>query len=143
MSVNSKMTAIADKIRVLSGTSGAMGLDAMATHVNTANSNVSTEAGLIAQIQSALEGKAAGGGSVETCTVTITFPVGDVYYSGGGGYKRRVYVETVDYTSNTGITTYEQDALEGSYRSDTYSFTINAVKNTFIYKESKNGNKTV
>lgn len=74
MSVNSKMTAIADKIRVLSGTEDAMGLDAMATHIGEANTNVSTEAGLIAQIQTALQNKAAGStgsGSVDTCTIKI------------------------------------------------------------------------
>lgn len=41
MSVNSKMTALADEIRVLSGAEGTMGLDAMKSNVNTANSSVS------------------------------------------------------------------------------------------------------
>lgn len=71
------LTSIADKIRVLSGTENAMGLDAMAEHVGKANDNVATEADLIAQIASTLEGKAAGGDSgssgatIETCTVTL------------------------------------------------------------------------
>lgn len=55
------LTSIADKIRVLSGTEDAMGLDDMAEHVGEANEDVITEAGLIKQIASALEGKAAGG----------------------------------------------------------------------------------
>ena len=61
MSVNSKMTALADEIRELSGASEAIGLDAMKTYVNEANTDVATEANLIEQIASALEGKAAGG----------------------------------------------------------------------------------
>ena len=40
MSVNSKMTAIADKIRSFLGISGAMGLDAMATNLGTEQTNV-------------------------------------------------------------------------------------------------------
>ena len=73
MSVNSKMTAIADEIRELSGTTGTMGLDAMATNVGEANDEIGTQADVLAQVVAALEGKAAGGGSggVETCTVTV------------------------------------------------------------------------
>ena len=62
MSVSSKMTAIADEIRELSGTSGAMGLDAMKTNLSDANDEVASQASLIAQIAKALEDKAAGGG---------------------------------------------------------------------------------
>lgn len=40
MSVNSKMTAIAEKIRALLGISGTMGLDAMATNLGTEQTNV-------------------------------------------------------------------------------------------------------
>lgn len=40
MSVNSAMTAIADKIRTLLGTTGKMGLDAMATNLTTVQNNV-------------------------------------------------------------------------------------------------------
>ena len=61
MSVNTKMTAIANEIRTLSGTTETMGLDSMASHVGDANTKISSQAELIAQITAALEGKAAGG----------------------------------------------------------------------------------
>ena len=76
------LTAIADEIRILSGTEGTMGLDAMKTNVSEANANVDTEADLIAQIGAALEGKAGGsdsGGSIDVCQVT--FYCVDEYYN--------------------------------------------------------------
>lgn len=72
MLVQSKsLTNIADKIRVLSGTTEQMGLDDMATNVGEANSDVATEADLIAQISTALEGKASGNES-DIPLITIT-----------------------------------------------------------------------
>lgn len=58
MVVNSKMTAIADKIRDLLGISDKMGLDAMATNLGTAVNEVNAQAELIQQIKSVLEAKA-------------------------------------------------------------------------------------
>lgn len=81
--VNEKMTAIADEIRTLSGTTGAMGLDAMASNVGDANGVISDQTVLIAQIASALEGKAAGGGNnVNTVYVGASAPTADIGQDG-------------------------------------------------------------
>lgn len=64
------LTALADEIRELSGTTGYMGVSAMTTHVSEANTNISTESDLIAQIQTALEGKAADTPVLQSKTVT-------------------------------------------------------------------------
>lgn len=69
------LTAIADKIRVLSGTEDAMSLNAMESHVGEANTDVATEADLIEQIASALEGKAGGGIGGGDDGENITFSV--------------------------------------------------------------------
>ena len=76
MSVNSKMTAIADQIRTLNGGTEKLGLDAMATQVGAANSTVTAQASLISQIASALEGKAAGG------SVELQYATGSKTFSG-------------------------------------------------------------
>ena len=65
---NTKMTAIADEIRELSSTTDPMGLDAMATHIGVANSEIVNQTDLIIQLISAVEGK-SGNGSVK---LTIT-----------------------------------------------------------------------
>lgn len=73
MSVNTKMTAIADEVRDLTGVTSTLTLDAMASNLSDANDEVSSQTNLIAEIVSALEGKASGGSgdSIKTCTVTV------------------------------------------------------------------------
>ena len=61
MSINSKMTGIADRIRSLLGISGKLGLDAMNTNLETANEEVATQGELMEQILTALDGKSVGG----------------------------------------------------------------------------------
>lgn len=69
----SGVVRIADTLNTaLSNVSGAEPDLEIRNNVDTLNINVTTQTNLISQIQTALEGKAAGGGgSVETCTLTI------------------------------------------------------------------------
>lgn len=78
MSVNSKMTAINDQIRTLSGKTGVMGLDAMATNIKDANTEISEQMELIAQISEALENKAAGSGGVTLPELTNPASTSDI-----------------------------------------------------------------
>ena len=74
MTVQSKLTAIADKIRAILGSSGKMGLDNMATNLTEVNDEVIDQEELIEQIAATLEGKGINGGvniTGETCTVTF------------------------------------------------------------------------
>ena len=75
MSVNSKMTAIANEIRELSGSNEKMGLDSMANILNTENINLTTETAIytnelaelqtkITALEDALEGKAGSGSNI-------------------------------------------------------------------------------
>ena len=60
MTVNTKMKAIADEVRDLTGATSTLTLDAMASNLSDANDEVSSQADLIAEIVSALESKVAG-----------------------------------------------------------------------------------
>jgi hypothetical protein len=68
--VNNKLTNLADEIRELSGVTEPLGLDEMVTNVNTANTDVATMAGLIEELNTALDGKSVSGGGAGVETVT-------------------------------------------------------------------------
>jgi hypothetical protein len=71
MSVNSKMTALADEIRELSGTTTTKSIDTMTSDVNTANVEIAEQAELLEQIATALEGK-TGSGCTEDLNTELT-----------------------------------------------------------------------
>ena len=68
MSINSKMTALADEVRELSGTTTPKGIDTMTTDISNANIEINEQMDLIAQISTALEGKAGMDTSDATAT---------------------------------------------------------------------------
>ena len=61
MSVNSKMTAIANPIRTLMGKTNKLGMDAMASDLGNVVGEVDTQSTLIQRIKTALEDKSAAG----------------------------------------------------------------------------------
>lgn len=82
MSVSTKMTAIADKIRSLLGLTGTMGLDAMASNLGEVEDEVDSQTELINQIVSALEGKVSSDSANINKFITITTEEcsADLYY---------------------------------------------------------------
>lgn len=120
MSINSKMTAINDEIRSLLGITGNMGLDAMATNLETANDEVDTQAALIAQIATAMGGKAQGTGgtsggtsgglpsgvsALAFGTISPTSDASSVNITHGLGTKPNFYLfaeVNANYTSSVG-----------------------------------------
>lgn len=126
MSVNTKMTALADEIRTLSGTTDKLGLDAMKSNVNEANGEIDDQADLISQIQTALTGKTGGGEDVSTEVGVYTnlltdlettieelpdagsgsIEISTVTFSGGNTYN-------VWYTNESGVPSYTRIVSSG------------------------------
>ena len=138
MSVNEKMTAIADGVRTLSGESGKMGLDAMSEKIATANTTVDGQSDLIHQIKVALRGKAAGGGDgadnnavlkaiVEGATTEIRLP------NGIENIKKYLYYQDTNLTNIQGydVNTVGNRAFYGC--NALTSFTFPAINNISDY----------
>lgn len=100
--LNTKMTAIADEIRALSGTTAAMGLDAMASTLSAENTNFSanllTQDDLIAQIQNAVNSLPEAGivePVLQTKTVIPTKSTQNITPDGGYDGLSKVTVRAI------------------------------------------------
>ena len=77
MSVQEKMTALANEIRELSGMTELLGLDAMAEQTAQANTQTALQMNLIVRIRDALKNVSGG--------------TGDMFTSGASGHLPTVY----------------------------------------------------
>lgn len=115
MSVNEKMTALANEVRELSGTESAKSIDAMTSDIDAANTEINEQTGLIEQIVTALENKAAGGATpaepvIEALSITengtYSAPIGVDGYSpitvnvSGGDAQIKTCTVTISTTSS-------------------------------------------
>ena len=128
MSVNEKMTALADEVRELGGITDKLVIDEMTVKIGDANTEIDEQASLLVQAVAALNGKAAGssGTGIELCTVTIT--MGDIPLAGD---------EVFYYIDGSS----EIKSLFGSSLLAENSTNINVMKNSFICTNVLFGNR--
>lgn len=129
MSVNSKMQAIADPVRMLTGESGKMGLDAMASNLGAVVSECDTQAAIIQQIKTALEGKAGGG----TVLLTLTNP--------GSAADLREGKQLIDADGNVVTGTMGEGMVikSGTTTNRAINTGLSDIEQFYIYKESQTG----
>ena len=95
---DTSLTALADEIRELSGTTTPKSLDAMTSDVDAANTEIAEQAELLNQIATALEGKASGSGGVVLPTLSNPASTSDILKGkeaiNGSGNKITGTIET-------------------------------------------------
>jgi hypothetical protein len=125
MGVKTKMTAIADKIRTLLGITGTMGLDSMSSNLQSALTEANTQTGLIAQIESALEGKTGAAVPDVTIGSASTKPSSNATSISFTGLTARPKMFAISPTGNItlGSTRYVTSVMyDGSTTHGTYGY---------------------
>ena len=156
MSVNSKMTAVADKIRALLGMTDKLGLDAMASKLGTAVDVCDDQATLIAQIKEALEGKAVGGGesggesgvTIKTTTTQLSTGGRTISFTGLTGQPKsfsivptgNINLGSIRYV--TGVM-YDGSNTHGTYGYRSSSSATSYYSNSYFTWSYDNGTLTV
>lgn len=122
MSIQSKMTAIADKIRSLLGITGTMGMDAMAANLQSAIAETESQESLISQIEAALEGKtgAASGVSVGSASTKPSSNATSISFTGLKGQPKMFAISptgniTLSSTRYVTSVMYDGDTTHGTY----------------------------
>lgn len=108
MSINTKMTAIADRIRALLGLSGTMGLDAMATNLATEQTN----------INNAFTAVNSKGGTVPSSKVSGNLAAAINSIPNGVTVQRKSGTFTTDSSGNASVTCGFKPDLVVLHRSD-------------------------
>lgn len=124
MSIHSKMTAIANEIRTLSDTTDIMGLDAMSSNVSKANTEVSTQTGLISLILGAIEDEIEKISSIYKVTIVTDEFAHTMNSSDTGTYDFTLTSESLKSSVRRAIIVFVKNDTEYSevwkvlYRSD-------------------------
>lgn len=135
--VGEKMKALADEVRELSGTTVKMGIENMTIEINSANDTIAEQANLLAQVITALDGKAAGGAPADLVlqdkTVTPTTSQQTVTADSGYDGLDTVTVEAIpsDYvkpTATKAATTYTPGTSNQTVAAGTYCSGVQTIK---------------